>query len=292
VSPRTPVETVGVVTITYSPGDTLDDFIRSLATEPEARDHIVVVDNGSTDGAPEQAELDHESVLLVHSPGNVGYGTAANLGVSQLDPAIRYILVANPDTQVTPGAIATLLSTAEANPRAGVVGPRILEPDGSVYPSARALPSIRTGIGHAVLSGVWPTNPWTRRYQQRDVSSSETSTPVGWLSGAFLLLRREAFEDIGGFDQDFFMYFEDVDLGRRMAAAGWQNLFEPQATVVHIGGASTDRVADVMIRAHHASAFQYIAKTHPGAAWAPVLLLVRLGLAVRARFTIRRGHSS
>ncbi len=281
---------VGVVTITYSPGDTLDDFIRSLHTEPEARDRIVVVDNGSTDGAPEHADEMYEAVTLIRAPGNVGYGTAANIGVKTFGPEIEWVLIANPDTQVTAGAISTLLEAAKAHPEAGVVGPKILEPDGSVYPSARALPSIRTGIGHAVLSGVWPTNPWTKRYQQRDVSASDDVTAVGWLSGAFLLVRREAFDRIGGFDERFFMYFEDVDLGRRMYLKGWRNLFVPQAIVVHIGGASTERVAGVMVRAHHRSAYQYIAKTHPTLVWKPFLVLLRLGLAVRAGSMIRKSH--
>lgn len=284
-------EKVGVVTITYSPGGTLDDFIRSLATEPEARDSVIVVDNGSTDGAPEKAELEHESVRLVRSPGNVGYGAAANIGVREFDPAVRFVLVCNPDTQVTPGAVASLLDAARARPEAGALGPRILEPEGGVYPSARALPSIRTGIGHAVLSGVWPTNPWTRRYQQRDVSKSGQITRVGWLSGAFLLLRREAFEAVGGFDEDFFMYFEDVDLGRRLAKAGWQNYFVPDATVMHIGGASTDSVSEKMVQAHHRSAYRYIVKTHPGVVWAPILLGMRAGLFVRARFLTRSNRT-
>ncbi|GAA4686746.1 glycosyltransferase family 2 protein [Frondihabitans cladoniiphilus] len=290
MSGGTPLGGVGVVTITYSPGRTLDDFVRSLETESFPPREIVVVDNGSVDGAPERVAAAQKHVRLVRSPGNVGYGRAANLGVGQFGPEVSWVLVCNPDTQVTPGAVEALLAAAADHPRAGILGPRILEPDGTVYPSARALPSIRTGVGHAVFSGVWPTNPWTRRYQQRDVSSSSEPTTVGWLSGAFLLLRREAFESIGGFDSDFFMYFEDVDLGRRMTNAGWLNLFVPAAVVVHIGGASTDHVADAMIAAHHRSAYTYIAKTHPGMVWAPIRVAVRLGLAVRARSIVRKSH--
>lgn len=281
---------VSIVTITFSPGETLEQLIESLEKDEHVGD-IVVVDNGSTDGAPEAAAAAHANVRLVRAPGNVGYGSAANIGVASLPREDDWVLVCNPDTHVTPGALATLLEAADTHPTAGVLGPRILEPDGSVYPSARALPAIRTGIGHAIFSGVWPTNPWTKRYQQRDVSASDEATPVGWLSGAFLLLRREAFDQIGGFDSDFFMYFEDVDLGRRMTEAGWDNLFVPTATVVHIGGASTTNVADVMVRAHHRSAFQYITKTHPGLLWLPVLAALRVGLSIRAWYTIRRARN-
>jgi N-acetylglucosaminyl-diphospho-decaprenol L-rhamnosyltransferase len=254
---------------------------------------VVVVDNGSTDGAPEAVAESRRSVTLVRSPGNVGYGRAVNLGAQQAGPDEQWLLVCNPDTLATPDTLARLLEAAHRAPRAGALGPRVLDPDGSVYPSARALPSIRTGIGHALLSGVWPSNPWTRRYQQRDVSASETAAEVGWLSGAFLLLRREAFEEIGGFDDDFFMYFEDVDLGRRLAEAGWSNLFVPDAVVTHVGGESTARAADAMVTAHHRSAHLYIAKTHPGALWRPVVWALGVGLRLRSRATValarRRG---
>ena len=281
------------ITVTYSPGPTLESFVDSLVPNgfPPAR--VVVVDNGSTDGAPEAVAESRRSVTLVRSPGNVGYGRAVNLGAQQAGPDEQWLLVCNPDTLATPDTLARLLEAARRAPRAGALGPRVLDPDGSVYPSARALPSIRTGIGHALLSGVWPSNPWTRRYQQRDVSASETAAEVGWLSGAFLLLRREAFEEIGGFDDDFFMYFEDVDLGRRLAEAGWSNLFVPDAVVTHVGGESTARAADAMVTAHHRSAHLYIAKTHPGAVWRPVVWALGVGLRLRSRATValarRRG---
>jgi N-acetylglucosaminyl-diphospho-decaprenol L-rhamnosyltransferase len=274
------------ITVTYSPGPTLESFVDSLVPNgfPPAR--VVVVDNGSTDGAPEAVAESRRSVTLVRSPGNVGYGRAVNLGAQQAGPDEQWLLVCNPDTLATPDTLARLLEAARRAPRAGALGPRVLDPDGSVYPSARALPSIRTGIGHALLSGVWPSNPWTRRYQQRDVSASETAAEVGWLSGAFLLLRREAFEEIGGFDDDFFMYFEDVDLGRRLAEAGWSNLFVPDAVVTHVGGESTARAADAMVTAHHRSAHLYIAKTHPGAVWRPVVWALGVGLRLRSRATV------
>jgi N-acetylglucosaminyl-diphospho-decaprenol L-rhamnosyltransferase len=285
------VKDVLCVTVTYNPGGTLAAFVDSLVPAGFPPGRLLVVDNGSTDGAPEAVAEAHEHVTLIRSPGNVGYGSAANIGARLADSDEQWLLVCNPDTIATPETVTRLLEAARDEPSAGVLGPRILDPDGSVYPSARALPSIRTGIGHALLSGVWPSNPWTRRYQQRDVSSSaETATAVGWLSGAFLLVRREAFEQVGGFDDDFFMYFEDVDLGRRMASAGWSNLYVPTAEVMHIGGESTARAADVMIVAHHSSARRYIAKTHPGLLWRPVVAVLGVGLALRARLSIAAGR--
>lgn len=277
------------ITVTYSPGDTLQSFVESLSGAGFPPQRIVVVDNGSTDGSPERAAL-APHVELVRAPGNIGYGRAVNLGATTLRDDEQWILVCNPDTVARPDTVEKLLAAAAEHPEAGALGPRIREPDDSIYPSARSLPSIRTGIGHALFSGVWPSNPWTRRYQQRDVSTSDTPEAVGWLSGAFMLLRREAFESVSGFDPDFFMYFEDVDLGRRLAAAGWTNVFVPAAGVVHIGGESTARSADVMIRAHHESARLYVAKTHPGAVWAPVTAAIGLGLRARSWLAMRSGR--
>ena len=121
------------------------------------------------------------------------------------------------------------------------MGPAILTPDGVLYPSARRLPTLWLGAGHAILGWVWPTNPWTRKY--RAENSGVHARTAGWLSGSCLLVRRKAFEQIGGFDERYFMYFEDVDLGARMQQAGWENCYVPDAVVTHIGGHATERQA-------------------------------------------------
>jgi N-acetylglucosaminyl-diphospho-decaprenol L-rhamnosyltransferase len=147
------------------------------------------------------------------------------------------------------------------------------------------LPSFGRGIGHAVFAKVWPGNPWTKQYRQ------ETGTPVertsGWLSGSCQLIRREAFDSVGGFDTRYFMYFEDVDLGDRLAQAGWLNVYAPSARVTHEGGHSTSQASEKMLKAHHDSAYRYLADRHQGLAWKPVLALAKLGLAVRLKLETR-----
>src|SRR4029079_11601459 len=112
---------------------------------------------------------------------------------------------------------------------------------------------------------------------------------AGWLSGSCLLLRRDAFDSVDGFDARYFMYFEDVDLGERLGAAGWRNVYVPSAEVVHVGGASTGKpeVSARMQAEHHRSAYRYLADRHPGARWAPLRAALKAGLEVRSRLATR-----
>lgn len=268
---------LAVIAVTYSPGDTLPRFCDTLATATTRDVQVVLADNGSTDGEPERAAK-RDNVRLARTGGNLGYGGGANHGVAQLDEHYGWIVIANPDIEWRPGCLDTLLAAADRWPDAGAFGPLIREPDGTVYPSARLLPSLGRGIGHAVLGKIWPGNPWTRSYRQEGAVSERTA---GWLSGSCLLLRRQAFEEIGGFDRRYFMYFEDVDLGDRLGKAGWRNVYVPAAEVVHIGGHATERASAAMLAAHHRSAYQYLADRHPGPRWAPLRLVLRAGLAVR-----------
>lgn len=275
---------LAVVAVTYSPGETLEPFLDTLAKATTRPVRVVLADNGSTDGAPERA-AERENVTLVRTGGNLGYGAGANRGVAALGAEYGWVVVANPDLEWGAGALDTLLEAARRWPRGGAFGPLIRNPDGTTYPSARLLPSLGKGIGHAVLGRVWPRNPWTLAYKQSDTEVAERT--AGWLSGSCLLLRREAFDSAGGFDPRYFMYFEDVDLGDRLGRAGWLNVYVPAAEVVHIQGHSTARASAAMLAAHHESAHRYMADRHRGWRWAPVRAVVRAGLAVRLKLETR-----
>ncbi|WP_242623305.1 glycosyltransferase family 2 protein [Pseudonocardia sediminis] len=285
-----PVRTYGdelaVVTVTYSPGRTLDAFLDSLNAATDRPVQVVLADNGSVDGAPERAAEARENVTLLRIGENVGYGAGANRGVAELGPEVGWVIVANPDLEWGPGSIDALLAAAARHPRAGALGPLIREPSGEVYPSARELPSLGAGAGHAVIGTVWPDNPWTRAYRRPEEPAERTA---GWLSGSCLLLRRAAFDSVDGFDSRYFMYFEDVDLGERIGKAGWQNVYVPSAEVVHLGGVSTGKpeVSARMLAEHHRSAYRYLADRHPGPRWAPVRAALRAGLGVRSRLATR-----
>lgn len=272
------------MTVTYSPGETLERFLDTLAKATTRSVRVILADNGSVDGAPEQAAA-RDGVQLVATGGNLGYGTAANIGVAELDDSVGWVVVCNPDLEWEPGALDTLLDAATRWPDAGAFGPLINEPDGSVYPSARLLPSIGRGIGHAVFGKIWRGNPWTRAYRQESDTPAERTAE--WLSGSCLLLRREAFDAVGGFDRRYFMYFEDVDLGDRLGKAGWQNVYVPSAAVMHLQGHSTGKESARMLAAHHDSAYRYLADRYTSPLAKPMLAAVRVGLKVRLKLATR-----
>jgi len=280
---------LAVVVVTYSPGETLDDLLDTLAKATSRGDvRVVLADNGSTDGVPQRAAAERDNVEFLPTGGNLGYGRAANKAVESLPPEVSWVLVTNPDIELHPGALDELLAAADRWPRGGAFGPLIREPSGVVYPSARLLPSLGRGIGHAVVGRIWRGNPWTKAYRQEDTSITER--PAGWLSGSCFLVRRAAFESVGGFDPRYFMYFEDVDLGDRLGRAGWLNVYVPAAEVTHAGGHATSRVSARMLAEHHRSAYRYLADRHPGPLYTPLRLALRAGLSARARLEVRRAR--
>jgi N-acetylglucosaminyl-diphospho-decaprenol L-rhamnosyltransferase len=169
------------------------------------------------------------------------------------------VVVANADVRFPPDALRALAAAVVAAPDRGAVGPRVVYPDGSPQASARRLPTLGTAAGHALFGRVAPANRWTRRYRASDADPGR-AREADWLSGCVLALRREAFDQVGGFDPGYFLYVEDVDLGTRLRAAGWRLWHDPAIEVVHRVGASTRRHR---IRAvvHHARGLdRYVAR--------------------------------
>lgn len=276
-----------MVTVTYSPGWHLDRFLASLSLATDRPVQVVMADNGSTDGAPQEAVQRYPGVRLHDTGSNLGYGGAVNSAVTLLagDEYGEFFIVANPDVQWGPGSIDALLEAASRWPNAATLGPLIRDPDGSVYPSARHLPSLIRGGMHAVVGPLWPNNPWSRAYRQEHQEPSER--PVGWLSGACLLVRRAAFDAVGGFDEGYFMYMEDVDLGDRLAKAGWLNVYVPSAEVLHQKGHATGKDPAANLAAHHRSTYTYLADRHTGWWRAPLRATMRGALSVRSGLAVR-----
>ncbi len=277
-----------VVTVTYSPGPHLDRFLATLSHATERPVTVVMADNGSTDGSPEQALERYPNSRLMRMDGNIGYGSAMNRGAAVVAPDAEFLIVANPDVQWGPGSIDVLIGAAARWPNAGALGPLIRNPDGSVYPSARHLPSLVRGGMHAVVGPVWRNNPWTKAYRQEHQEPSER--PVGWLSGSCLLMRRAAFAEIGGFDERYFMYMEDVDLGDRLGRAGWLNVYVPSAEIMHDKGHSTGRDPARNLARHHVSTYTYLADRYPGWPNAPLRAIMKAALVARARMAVRKSR--
>lgn len=279
---------VPVITVTYSPGRHLRALLESLPEATVRGTRTVLADNGSTDGVPQAEAAARDDVEFLDTGGNIGYGAAINAawrhlgdGAGEAGVDDEFLVVVNPDVVFESGAIDAMIECARRHPDAGAVGPLIHDPSGEVYPSARELPDLVHGAGHAVLAGIWPDNPFTRAYRAgRDMSRERAA---GWLSGSCLLLRRTAFEQIGGFDERYFMYLEDVDLGDRLARAGWTSVLCVDAGVIHDQGHAANAHRTVTSAAHHHSAYAYLADRHPGPVQAPLRLALRAGLAVRRR---------
>jgi N-acetylglucosaminyl-diphospho-decaprenol L-rhamnosyltransferase len=276
---------LGLVVVGYQSDAVWDSFFSSLATSDLLPSAIVVVENGPT-VAPALDPETSPPLTILHRPDNPGYGAAINAGVKLLPGGCEWVAIANPDVTLSPTALAVLLGAKDNFPGTAILGPQIQTASGQIYPSARAIPGIRIGIGHALLGNIWPRNPWTLRYL--GAYGSANSRTAGWLSGAFLVVNRAAFMEIGGFDENYFMFFEDVDLGFRAKAAGYRSVYVPSAMVTHSGAHATRSSASKMVMAHHRSAEFFLAKLYPKRIQGLLRFALSLGLRLRAVIESRR----
>jgi N-acetylglucosaminyl-diphospho-decaprenol L-rhamnosyltransferase len=275
-------EAVGAVVVNYNAREHLLACVRSLLDNGVGQ--VVVADNGSRDGS--------EMALLEHYPGvrwaptgaNLGYGNAANRGAAAL--STPYLLICNPDVVVGRGAVAALESALRARPEVALVGPRVVDAEGRLYPSARRFPDLLEAFGHGFIGQIWPGNPFTRRYRMSAWDHADRQD-VDWVSGSCFMVRRQAWDLVGGFDPRYFMYLEDVDLCWRLRRSGWAVTYEPAAQVVHVQGVSADRHPYRMLLAHHVSMWRFARRTTDGPRKA-FLALVLPGLVARFVVTAAR----
>jgi N-acetylglucosaminyl-diphospho-decaprenol L-rhamnosyltransferase len=281
--------TVGAIVVDHDVGPLLARCLSSLLGDGVAR--VVVVENGAR-GSVETTLSDAPADLLqrvqVVQPGrNLGYGSGVNRGLAVLageTPAPDMVLVSNPDVIVHPGAIGGMRTALEEHPAWAVLGPRIFTDVGDVYPSVRNFPSFVDAAGHALLAQFKPDNPYTRRYNP-GTPEGDIVVPADWVSGSCFLARREALEELGGFDEAYFMYNEDMDLCWRAHQAGWGVGFAGTAAVTHVQGVSTARHPYRMIVAHHRSALRFTMRTASGwrraaLPFAAMVLGVRMAMAL------------
>jgi N-acetylglucosaminyl-diphospho-decaprenol L-rhamnosyltransferase len=270
---------LGLVVVGYQSDNVWPGFFESLADSTVIPDKIVVVEN-SPSLPTSIPTLPGLSITVLHRPDNPGYGASANHGVAELAKVPDLIVICNPDIVWQPHTLETLITEMESRPTVGIAGPRLLNTDGSTYPSARAFPGIRIGIGHALFGDVWKTNPWTTRY----LGTQEGTEPriVDWLSGACVMVRSETFTAIGGFDEGYFMFVEDVDLCFRAKKQGWRSLFVPEASLTHSGAHSTGPRMAEMVKAHHQSMRKFLFRLYEGPVYWPIRQALRAGLWVRS----------
>jgi N-acetylglucosaminyl-diphospho-decaprenol L-rhamnosyltransferase len=256
------------VVVDHDAGPLLEDAVRSILSD--GADSVVVVENGapgSTEAALAPLLDERPSTVRVVRPGrNVGYGGGVNRGLAALaaEPSPpEWVLVSNADLEVHPGALGALRAVLETHPAWAIVGPRIFDDTGEVYPSVRVFPSFTDAAGHALFGLFKPDNPFTKRYNP-GAPEGDTVSAAGWVSGSCFMARRQALEELGGFDEAYFMYLEDTDLCWRAHHAGWGVGFAGTAAVTHVQGVSTARHPYRMMVAHHRSALRFTVRTTTG----------------------------
>ena len=274
-----------VIIVSFNSGACLARSLASIAAHaPGAR--VVVIDNRSTDGSTRHPTLQDPRVELHVNQHNVGFARGVNQGLATV--STEYVLILNPDCYLRSGVVETLEDELARHPECTIAGPQILNDDGSVQGSARGDPTIFTGLfgRSTLLTRLFPRSRLARQNVRTDADqvTRGESFAVDWVSGACFMARRETLAAVGGFDERYFLYWEDADLCRRLRNAGHTMRYVPSATVVHSGGVSSRGARTLATQAFHESAYTYYA-TH--VARSPIARAVaRVLLTLRCRWKL------
>jgi len=261
-SPRgTP--SASVIIVNYKAYAELDACLTSLLTGSPVDPEVIVVDHSSSAADLERLKATHPPFKTAPAAGNPGFSSGVNVGARLA--SCRYLLILNPDTQLRAGALGDMLCYLDAHPETAVVGARVEDPGGTVQRSARRFPTMLTGLAgrSSLFTRLWPGNPLSRRDVLADATTA-TPREVDWVAGSCMAVRAEAFRQVGGMDEQFFLYWEDADLCKRLGAVGWRTVYLPSAVVVHGVGRSRRHARSLSVRAFHRSAYLYFAKHRAG----------------------------
>lgn len=288
------VEALEAVVVAYDSGEALSHCIGSLDLAGVGR--ILIVDNGSQDGSVSRAKGEVPRAEVLVTERNLGFGGGVNRGMACCEADM--VLVCNSDIVVDRDALAHLIETLRRDEEAAVVGPQLRAPDGSPSVSARRFPTLTRSYLQAFAGVLAPNGRAARRYRAANQALADRGE-VDWVTGACLLVRRAAFQEVGGFDESFFMYVEEVDLCWRLKEAGWRVLHNRSVSVTHVGGVSSAGRPYAMVVAHHRSLWRFCRSTAKGPErlalpLVAVALVARAGLvlarqAARARLSGRAG---
>jgi N-acetylglucosaminyl-diphospho-decaprenol L-rhamnosyltransferase len=267
-----------VVIVAYRSRELLRGCLESLrAHPPSCPMKVIVVDNASGDGTAEMVEADFPEMEVIASPVNLGFAAATNLGARR--GSAPYLLALNPDTEVTPGALDTVIDVLEVHPEVGIAGPRLLRPDGSFdHAARRSFPTPLSALGHFTGIGRHAPSGPLAAYRAPEVESGR----VDAVNGAFMVMRRSAFEGLGGFDEGYWMYMEDLDLAYSMSRAGLITWYEPGATVMHVKAGTTGGERSLRLAWHfHRGMYRFYRKHYARQRSPLVNLAVYSGIAVK-----------
>lgn len=252
---------ISIIIVSWNVRDLLLRCLTSLRQEADAVEtEIIVVDNASQDGTAAAVRAAFPEVRVIANTENRGFTGANNQGLALAGGDCLFLL--NPDTEVRPGALLELRRYLAEHPQVGIIGPRLRYPDGSIQPSRRRFPGLLTLFTEStIVQEAWPGLPWFDRFYLADRSPDETQA-VDWIVGAAMFVRGEVYAQIGGLDEDFFMYSEELDWCRRAGAAGWQVIYHPAAEVLHHEGRSSGQVVAARHIRFFSSRVRYTRKYH------------------------------
>ena len=219
---------------------------------------IWVVDNASTDGTVEMLRAEFPQVHVIANSENVGFTRGNNQALAQARG--RYLFLLNPDTELHPGALQVLRDYLDVHPRVGLIGPRLFYGDGTTQSSRRRFPTLATAFFESTKLQQWfPRNRILSRYYMLDTSDDATQS-VDWVNGSAMFVRRELYEQIGGLDEAFFMYSEELDWCYRARQAGWEVVYLPAAQITHYEGKSSEQAVAQRDIYFHSSKVQFFRK--------------------------------
>ena len=277
---------LSIVIVNWNTRDMLRACLTSLRTAAQTWPHfeVIVVDNASSDGSPDMIRSEFPEVRLIAAPKNLGFGGGNNLGFAAARAA-KVVATVNSDTEVIGDALEKMCAYFTDTPDCGAAGPKLLNTDGTVQLSCRKFPGFMTALfnRYSLLTRLFPNNAWSREYLMSDCGHGE-SMNVDWVSGAALFVRREVFDQIGAFDEDYFMYSEDVDWCYRIHRAGWRVAYVPDAVMTHHIGRSTDRAPFKMVWQRHRSMWVFYRKLYSSDI---VILDIATWMAIWGRCTVQ-----
>lgn len=254
---------IAVIVVNWNACDDLRVCLSALFSEPSAPTtyEVWVVDNASDDGSDEMVRAEFPKANLIENPENIGFSKANNQAIRASHT--KFIFLINSDARIHPGCLAALAQYANEHQTAAIIGPKVLNPDGTLQYSCRKFPKIWAGFFRNTLLGrLAPNNRFAREYIMADFDHRK-SGQVDWVSGCAMLIRRDLISMIGLLDERFYMYCEDVDICQRAWDIGQRVVFMPDATVTHAIGRSSDKNAEKMIIEFHRSWYEYDKKRHP-----------------------------
>lgn len=285
---------LSIIIVNFNGGQLIDNCLESIYQyPPEVPFEVVLVDNASTDGSYDRVRASYPQTVCISETENLGLARAFNQGLRVAKG--RYLLSLDNDTRVLPGALQALIAAVQKDPATGIAGSILLNPDHTVQRTFRRRPSALNAIfgRRSLITKLWPSNPLSSRYLMNEKLSATQPFEVDWVSTAALMITRDALDNVGGLDEDFFVYWVDADWCARVKRSDYKIVAVPDSKIIHdenLKAKRRTRRSAKMIKDFHRGAFLYYRKNHARGFLNPMAAVAFVGLSLRAMFLIAADH--